>query len=156
MEHKFRLSITANYHKVIVQLLLLIACFILIGIAIVVFLEKTEISLNSIPLEFIIPILVVTMIAVLFLFIRVTYIIDELWFTEHYIASEKIDKIYYADIKKCSLLTSRGNSSYMITLENGKKIALGATNQHSEASKKIFFDFIEILEDKINSLPPSP
>ncbi|WP_103865416.1 hypothetical protein [Aquimarina sp. I32.4] len=147
MEKKYKLSIS-DYSKIVLKIVILISCFLLLGIVFVVLLEMNIISLKSTRLEIIIPVFVVLMFVPTLMVVKTTFVIDELWLNEDTMESQKTGKINYKDIVKCSTITVRGGTSYSMTLNNGKKIALGSANQHSSESNKVFFDFIEMFEKK--------
>ena len=151
MEKKFKLAITPNYGKVIWRIIALLICVILPIILFGISLEKEFINPDNIKFELVIPVYVIIVVVITFLVFRKTYFKDTITLSARSLEIPKMRDIDYNEITKNRKTTVRGFSSYIITLKDGRKLAIGPTNNFSVAAESTFKDFIVEFEKKVDN-----
>lgn len=148
MDNKFYLSISPDYRnarvKIFILLISIVLTFILFGICI----EKNLINRESIQLEIALPIYVLIIAIITFLVLRNTYFKDIITFTDTEMEIPKMRKIDYHEVIENKTFTSKGFTSYIITLQKGRKLSIGPVNYFSASAKRSFSDFIVEFEKK--------
>lgn len=148
MDKKFKLAITPNYGKVIWRIIILLICGILPIILFGISLENELINPDKIKFELVLPVYFVLVGVSTFLIVRKTYYKDTITLTDKYIEIPKLRKIDYHEITKNKEFSVRGFTSYIITLQEGRKLAIGPVNTFSISAERILRDFIIEFEKK--------
>lgn len=146
MENQFKLAITPNYGKVIGRIVLLFLGMIVPIAVLGISLSQGFIDPKSIPFEVVLPAYLLLVVVGTFLVIRKTHFKDTVTLTDDELQIPKLRNIPYAEMAKHKLFTARGITSNIITLNNGKKIAVGSTNNYSDEANKVFQEFSMELE----------
>ena len=150
MDKKFNLAITPNYGNLIWRVIILLICGMLPIILFSVSLEKGLLNPNSIKFEFILPIYLILVILSTFLVTRKTYFKDTITLSDKFIEIPKLKIIDYQEITKYKTFTARGFTTYIITLKEGRKLAIGPVN-FSPSAKNVFREFIIEFEKKVDN-----
>jgi hypothetical protein len=152
MDKKFKLAITPNYGKIIWRIIILLLSvmlpFILFGIS----LEKELLNSESVKFEFVFPIYSVLVVISTFLVFRKTYFKDIITLTDESMEIPRMRKIDYREITKNKEFTVSGYTSYIITLQDGRKLAIGPVKNFSTSAERTFRDFIIEFEKKVDNM----
>jgi len=150
MDDKFKLAISLDYQKSNIKV---VALFLFTISSIIIFsilISQGMISPKSIRFELVFPIYIILVILITTKIAKGDYLIDDLFLSHNAIYSDKIGKINFEEIISYKTRLVRGFSSYIITLRNGKKIAIGPVNNFSNKADGVLCDFIELFERKIH------
>jgi len=150
MEEKFKLAISLDYQKSILKVVALFLSTISPIILFSILISQGIISPKSIRFELVFPIFIILVFLITIKIAKSDYLIDYLHLNHDAIYCDKIGKINFEDIIRYKTLTVRGFTSYIITLRNGKKIAIGPVNNFSNKAEGVLYDFIELFERKIH------
>jgi hypothetical protein len=72
--------------------------------------------------------------------------------TDKSIEIPKLRRIDYQEITKNKAFTVRGFTSYIITLKEGRRLAIGPVNNFSTSAENIFSEFIIEFEKKVDNI----
>lgn len=149
MTNQFKVAITPNYGRVIWKVVALFVGMILpiafFGIAA----GSGLIDPKEIPLEIVLPIYLVLVAVGTFLTIRKTHFKETVTLTDNALEIPTIDNVIYSEVNKTNIFSARGVTSYIITLKEGRKIAIGSTNNFSDEALTEFQNFINEFEKRI-------
>ena len=151
MDKNFKLAITPNYGKVIWRIIILLLSVIIPIILFGISLEKELINPERVKFELVLPIYLVLVAISTFLVIRKTYFKDIITLTNESMEIPKMRNIDYREITKNKAFTVRGFTSYIITLQEGRKLAIGPVNNFSTSAESTFRDFIIEFEKKVDN-----
>lgn len=151
INNNFELAITPNYGRIVVKIVLLfvgmIAPIAFLGIAA----ANKIIDPKEINFGLVLPLYLFGIAILTFFVIRKTHFTATVHLTQNSLQIPNFKDISFDEIEKYKVFTARGIPSYIITLNNGKKIAIGSTNNFSDEASKTFADFITEFEKRMNN-----
>ena len=149
MKEHFKLAVTPNYGRVVFKIIILLLSVIAPIILTFISIKQGLISPESLRFEIVFPLYLILIVGLTIIVAKSNYKIDSVHLELDSLIFNKIGQIKYKEILSYRILTIRGFSSYIITLTNGQKIAVGPTSNFSSKADDVFQKFIREFENKV-------